>query len=233
MWRPAVLMPAGNLPPPLNETQPLFDTYALGWDVRDYHGVRVVMHGGGVYGSITRLVLIPDRNIGFFLATNSEEAALLTGLQYELLDHYLGAPRRDWPHAFQAYLTQRYNGAVAALSAPAAAPAQAGPSLPLDNYAGDYRDPWFGTIRISEENGHLAVAFPHWPGINATLEHWQYDTFRTRFNDPGVEPAYVTFQLDADGRPDRITMRSVSPVADFSFDYQDLAFRRVPARTSP
>jgi CubicO group peptidase (beta-lactamase class C family) len=233
MWRPAVLMPAGNLPPPLNETQPLFDTYALGWDVRDYHGVRVVMHGGGVYGSITRLVLIPDRNIGFFLATNSEEAALLTGLQYELLDHYLGAPRRDWPHAFQAYLTQRYNGAVAALSAPAAAPAQAGPSLPLDNYAGDYRDPWFGTIRIRKENGVLAVDFPHWPGISATLEHWQYDTFRMRFNDPGVEPAYVTFQLDADGRPDRITMRSVSPVADFSFDYQDLAFRRVPARTSP
>jgi CubicO group peptidase (beta-lactamase class C family) len=233
MWRPAVLMPAGNLPPPLDATQPLFNTYAFGWNVRDYRGVRVVMHGGGVYGSITRLVLIPERNIGFFLATNSEEAALLTGLQYELLDHYLDAPHRDWPHAFQAYLVARYNGAVAALSAPAAAPAQAGPSLPLDNYAGDYRDPWFGTIRIRKENGVLAVDFPHWPGISATLEHWQYDTFRTRFNDPGVEPAYVTFQLDADGRPDRITMRSVSPVADFSFDYQDLAFRRVERPPSP
>ena len=54
-----------------------------------------------------------------------------------------------------------------------------------------------------------------------------------RFNDPGVEPAYVTFQLDADGRPDRIAMRAISPVADFSFDYQDLAFRRVAARPSP
>ena len=230
MWRPAVLMPPGNLPAPLDQTQPIFNTYALGWNVRDYRGVRVVMHGGGVYGSITRLVLIPERNIGFYLATNSEEAALLTGLQYELLDHYLGGERRNWPEAFQTYLTSRFQRAVTAVTAPATPPAHVGPSLPLARYAGAYSDPWFGTIRISEANGALAVAFPHWPGISATLEHWQYDTFRMRFNDPGVEPAFVTFQLDAQGRVDRITMRAISPIADFSFDYQDLLFTPVAAR---
>ena len=39
------------------------------------------------------------------------------------------------------------------------------------------------------------------------------------------EPAYVTFNLDADGKIDRITMKAVSPLADFSWDYQDLLFR--------
>ena len=34
----------------------------------------------------------------------------------------------------------------------------------------------------------------------------------------------MTFQLDAQGHVDRITMRVISPVADFSFDYQDLLF---------
>ena len=230
MWRPAILMPAGNLPAPLDQTQPMFNSYALGWNVRDYRGVRVVMHGGGVYGSITRLVLVPERNFGFFLATNSEEAALLTGLTFELLDHYLGAERRDWPAAFQNFLTARFEGAVSALAAPGAAPARVGPSLPLARFAGAYRDPWFGTIRISERDGGLAVAFPHWPGINATLEHWQYDTFRMRFNDAGVEPAFVTFSLGAQGNVERITMRAISPIADFSFDYQDLLFTPVAAR---
>jgi hypothetical protein len=35
----------------------------------------------------------------------------------------------------------------------------------------------------------------------------------------------VTFALGADGAVDRIGLRAVSPLADFSFDYQDLDFR--------
>ena len=29
--------------------------------------------------------------------------------------------------------------------------------------------------------------------MGGTLEHWQYDTFITRFDDKNIEPAYVTF----------------------------------------
>ena len=66
--------------------------------------------------------------------------------------------------------------------------------------------------------------------MTGTLSHWQYDTFRTDWDDAAIEPAYVTFALDADGEVDRITMKAVSPLADFSYDYQDLEF--VPARAS-
>jgi hypothetical protein len=37
----------------------------------------------------------------------------------------------------------------------------------------------------------------------------------------------VTFSLDAEGKVDRITMKAVSPIADFSYDYQDLLFTPV------
>jgi hypothetical protein len=37
----------------------------------------------------------------------------------------------------------------------------------------------------------------------------------------------VTFSLDADGKVDRVTMKPVSPIADFSYDYQDLLFTPV------
>ena len=66
--------------------------------------------------------------------------------------------------------------------------------------------------------------------MSGPLEHWQYDTFITRFTDKTIEPAYVTFNLDAEGKIDRITMKAVSPLADFSFDYQDLLFRPVEVR---
>lgn len=224
MWNPMILTPVGQQPEPLRASQPMFSTYALGWTVQDYRGARLIWHGGAVFGSLAAVALLPERNVGLYIAVNSEEGEVVRGLMYELLDHYLGLPRDTWPEKLHDFRQQRTQAAIAALRAPAAQPARIGPSLPLARYAGDFTDPWYGTINVREENGHLTVAFPHTPGLSATLDHWQYDTFVTRFNDPIMEPAYVTFQLDAQGHVDRITMRVVSPVADFSFDYQDLLF---------
>jgi len=110
----------------------------------------------------------------------------------------------------------------------AAAPAKVGPSLPLERYAGDYADPWYGPIAIRARDGKLVIDFKQSPGMVGELEHFQYDTFRTVWRDKQTEPAYVTFQLAADGQIDRIQMKPVSPLADFSFDYQDLDFRPIP-----
>ena len=49
-----------------------------------------------------------------------------------------------------------------------------------------------------------------------------------RFDDPNIEAAYVTFAIGADGKVERITLKPVSPIADFSFDYQDLLFTPAP-----
>ena len=58
----------------------------------------------------------------------------------------------------------------------------------------------------------------------ADLQHWQYDTFKAHWRDRTIEDAFVTFSLKADGSVDHFTMVAVSPLADFSFDYQDLYF---------
>ena len=56
---------------------------------------------------------------------------------------------------------------------------------------------------------------------------------RQVFDDKSIEPAYVTFSLDADGKVARATMKAASPLADFSYDYQDLAFTPVAAASGP
>ena len=66
--------------------------------------------------------------------------------------------------------------------------------------------------------------------MEGPLTHYQYDTFKTNPKLDWVEPAYVTFSIDADGKVDRVTMKPVSPAADFSWDYQDLLFTPVEDR---
>lgn len=224
MWEPVTPEPISPLPASLAGTQASFQAYGLGWEIRDYRGTRIVWHSGGLFGFTSIVVLIPDRKVGFAIELNSEEIEPRFGLMYELLDHYLGLPRQDWPARFGAYRRERIAAAEAAIGAKAQAPAKAGPSLPLAAYAGQYADPWYGTIGVHAAREGLKVDFPHARGLTATLEHYQYDTFVVRFSDPQMEPAYMTFQLGADGRVERVTMKPVSPIADFSFDYQDLLF---------
>jgi CubicO group peptidase (beta-lactamase class C family) len=228
MWAPVVLQPVGPRTGPMALTQPMFNTYALGWDVRDYRGTKIVWHGGAVFGFQTAVVLIPDKNVGFSIEINSEDGEIIIGLMYELLDHYLGLPADTWPEKIRAQKAQRVQEALKAYRTVAAKPAKVGPSLSLDHYLGTYSDPWYGNIEIAQSKGGLTIDFKSTPRMGGALEHWQYDSFITRFEDKTIEPAYVTFGLDADGKVEHITMKPVSPLADFSYDYQDLLFTPVP-----
>jgi CubicO group peptidase (beta-lactamase class C family) len=228
MWQPVVPLPITPLPGALADATPSFRSYALGWVAQDYRGHRVITHNGATLGFRAIIMLLPEKNVGFALAMNSEDGPFLAGLQFELLDHYLGLPKRDWPKAFAEFIAGRNARGLEAVRAAAASRPESKPSLPLPAYAGRYTDVWYGPIEITEDSGALAIDFLQTPGMRAKLEHWAYDTFVARWQDPLTEPAYVTFSLDAGGQPERITMKAVSPVADFSYDYHHLEFRPVP-----
>lgn len=221
-WTPVVLTPAEGFPEEFDAVAPNMQAYALGWTVQDYRGEKLIWHRGAVFGSLAAVALLPERNIGIYVAVNSEEGEMIRGLVYELLDHYLGVARAGWPEKLREFRIARAEGAAKMLAAPAAKPVKAGPSLPVARYAGDYVDPWYGPVQIRQANGRLTINFPHSKGMNGSLDHWQYDTFRTNFVDKQIEPAFVTFTIDANGKVERVKMKAVSPIADFSYDYQDL-----------
>ncbi len=230
MWTPVVMQPIEPRPPSLASTTPLFDTYALGWEVRDYHGAKIVWHGGAVLGSQSIVVLLPEKNVGFAVEINSEDGQVLYGLMYELLDHYLGLPDQDWPAKFQAYRASRLAKAAELVNTRAAAPAKVGPSESLDAYVGTYKDNWYGDIVVGRDGDHLTIDFRSTPRMSGSLDHWQYDSFVTHLSDKTIEPAFVTFALGLDGHVSHVTMKPVSPTADFSFDYQDLDFTPVATK---
>ena len=88
----------------------------------------------------------------------------------------------------------------------------------------------YGDITIAEENGRLVLRFSHSPALTGDLEHWQYDTFVARWRQANIPDAYVTFALGPDGAIKTMEMAAVSPVADFSYDFQDLLFRPADAQ---
>ena len=192
----------------LADATPQFRGYALGWVVQDYRGHKIIQHGGGTQGFRAVVVLIPEKNVGFAIVNNSEDNEFVPGLEYELLDHYLGLPKHDWPKAFEDFFDERNADGLEAQQA--AEPRARGPRPRCRSRATRANTPIRGTGRSPSENaGRLSIDFKQTPGMVAPLEHWAYDTFVARWPDPLIEPAFVTFALDAAGKPARITMKAL------------------------
>jgi CubicO group peptidase (beta-lactamase class C family) len=217
-------MPMTDPPAELAALRRNFNGYALGFNVLDYRGRKVVTHTGGLPGYVSRLLLVPDLEIGVAVLTNQESGEAFNSIAYHVADHYMGAPATDW---IQAYLTvsrrQQADTRAAEDKASAARDRTSSPSLPLDRYAGVYEDAWYGRVEVTLENARLVMRFVPTPSMIGDLEHWQHDTFVVRWRDRELRAdAFVTFTLGPDGRIAQATMKAVSPATDFSFDFQDL-----------
>jgi len=225
MWAQQMVMPIREVPPEIKGLQRNFSGYGMGWGLRDYKGRKLVSHPGGVAGFVTRVTLVPEENLGIVILTNAEEDNAFDAVLFHILDAYLGGPTEDYISAFKVVEDKERKEADEKMNKASQARAvDSKPSLPLEKYAGDYSDPWYGRVTIRPENAALVLNFERAPQGIADLQHWQYDTFKARWRDRTVEDAFVTFTLRPDGSIDHFTMVAVSPLADFSFDYQDLYF---------
>ncbi len=226
MWSPQTILPIGDPPPALAGLKPNFADYALGWGLRDYHGRKLVGHTGGVGGFVSRVMLVPEENLGVVVLTNAEEDGAFDSILFHLLDHYFNLSATDWIAAYKSREdTQEKEAAETIKKAEAARAADSKPSLPLDKYAGRYTDAWYGPITIRTEGAGLVITFDHTPTMIGDLQAWQHDTFKAHWRDRTIEDAFITFALNPDGSIDHAKMAAVSPLADFSFDYQDLLLK--------
>ncbi|MBX6364438.1 MAG: serine hydrolase [Gemmatimonadetes bacterium] len=231
-WTGVTIMPIGSAAPELKAYQPNFAEYGLGWNLRDYRGRKLVTHTGGLSGMTSRTLLVPSERIGIVVLTNSESPAS-TALAWTILDRLLRAPATDWIGGFRAaQRREEQEAADVERKAQAARAASSRPSLPLERYAGRYEDAMYGEATITTEAGRLVLRFRHSPAFTADLEHWQYDTFVARWRRANIPDAYVTFSLNPDGSIASFRMAAVSPLADFSYDYQDLRFVPAPAASA-
>ncbi|MEY3398965.1 MAG: hypothetical protein RL220_1559, partial [Bacteroidota bacterium] len=138
-----------------------FSGYGLGWELMEYQGYKVVSHGGGYDGMISKTVLVPELNLGFVILTNNINS-LPSCLAYELLDEFIGVPvaeQKDWLALFydfrKADLDEEANREKVLEEAKVK---NTKPSADLAAYAGTYRSDMYGDIEVSvRQEGGLDI----------------------------------------------------------------------------
>lgn len=227
MWTPQTLIKSGR---GLYNTH--FSAYGLGWFLSDVNGYFQATHTGGLLGIVSQVVIIPELDLGIIVLTNQQSGAAFNAISNTLKDGYFDIKGKD---RIKSYNDRRLAGEreedsiVSAVENAIAAQLKSKSAQPkLSNYTGTYKDPWFGDVIISNQNKNLHFRSDKLSDLTGTMTFYKGTTYVVRWNDPSLKAdAFVTFSLDIEGKANGFTMSPISPLTDFSYDFQDLNFKKV------
>jgi CubicO group peptidase (beta-lactamase class C family) len=235
-----------NTPKPVNrwqrENMPTrhFNGYGLGWELMEYRGHKIVSHGGGYDGMISKTVLVPEINLGFVILTNNINS-VPSALTYEILDAFLMqmdkkgkwiGEKKDWISLFKGFRDDELRSTQEALKADSAAQVKnTRMSLALANYCGIYSSEMYGDVLITMDDnprspfGGLKIDFAQTALFKGQLKHWHYDTFELTWSTQMMLPrGKATFVLNSDGKPIELKVIVDNP----DFDFSELVLKRNP-----
>ncbi|MFA8450352.1 MAG: serine hydrolase [Bacteroidales bacterium] len=197
-----------------------FKAYALGWQVFDYEGKKIVTHNGGADGMISQTVLIPELKIGFVILTNASSGLYYPNL-YKTLDVILdkkNAP--DWSKlileskkAKSKLLTQKVDQEKLPMC------------LEQKDYIGVYGGDIYGNAKVSfikkGNQNELYLELLPTPMFKGILKHISLNTFEIKFPEaPGLPSGTVNFLVNEKGIPYKIIIDIPNP--DFNFKELEL-----------
>lgn len=199
-----------------------FKGYAQGWFVMDYNGRKVIHHGGGLPGYITKAVLVPEEALSIVVLTN-DMSSVPTMMMYAAIDAIMGRPFDTRLEQFLAF-KQRSDDREAAEKEARLNTKKEDPKLAkLDAYVGVYRDEMYGDAKVERKGEGLSLTFsPASTLFAGALSSWDDHAFRWDHQDPFLTFGVISFEMkgkEASGFTVEL------PNYDFHFDKLD--FRRV------
>lgn len=208
-----------------------FAAYGLGWNLSDASGHFQVMHTGGLAGIVTQVTMIPELHLGIIVLTNQQSGAAFSAISNTIKDSYFGAPKTDW---IKQYNEGRLRNEARAKEITdkiwSDIEAQSGSKKmapDLTAYAGSFVDNWFGEVTIDQQKGELYFRSAKSPKLQGPMYFYKGNTFIVKWNDRTLDAdAFVLFRLDQQGKASGFSVEAISPLTDFSFDFQDLDFHR-------
>ncbi len=184
-------------------------SYGLGWGIQHYEGYRVFQHGGATDGMTSRLVLLPEKNLGVIVASNLY-CNFRPAVTNYVLDAILGIEREtDWHEVFYgAYLETKASAMERRREIEARRVPDTGSGLPPVSYTGQYVHPVYDDAEVFiDEHGSLALQLWGDPEMIADLEHWHYNTFRASWRNKSMREKFITFDLDQFGNVSRMNVK--------------------------
>ena len=190
MWSPHTVMSVSQAA--MERTpETHFRCCGLGWMLSDYAGRRLIGHGGGYDGMYSRVLLIPEEQLGIVVLTNSM-TGLSSSLATAIADQYLGRDPGGWvTEARERDVNNRKDFLARIASAVAAPEEQTEPPFAEQLSVGQYRCPLYGDAEIRLEGEKLVLALQPNPDLVADLEYLSDSRWRIRWRK--------TFAWFADG----------------------------------
>lgn len=175
-------------------------TYGFGWNIYDYKGKRVLTHGGATDGFNTAMYLMPELNLGIIVVGNTFNS-LGNAVANQVMDAYLGENDTDWS---ERYLNGYKNAYARATEARQKIHDErvknTKPTLPLESFVGKYQSQGYGKIEVIKTGNELTLRFWNDNHLEATLEHWHFDTFRAVWKNRAMREEFMQFHLDKSGK---------------------------------
>jgi CubicO group peptidase (beta-lactamase class C family) len=227
MWTPQTIIPVRN--PGAYNTH--FAAYGLGFGIADVKGYKQLSHTGGLEGMVTQITMIPELNLGIIVLTNQQEGGAFVSITNQIKDAYFNITGTD---RVTEYSSNRSKSVAAANKITDSIwneikLAQKTRTAKIDNtlYTGAYKDSWFGEVTISVKNDKLWFDSKRSPKLTGEMFPYKGNSFVVKWRDRSMDAdAFVNFSLDMEGKASGMKMQAISPLTDFSFDFQDLDFVR-------
>jgi len=227
MWTPQTIVPVAENTPYNTH----FAAYGLGWFLSDVKGYKEVNHTGGIDGMVTKITLIPELKLAIIVLTNQESGAAFSAITNQIKDSYLGITGRDWIKNYSEQVKAAQQGADAVMAGVWQQVDLMQHNATTVDYmpiTGTYHDNWLGDVVISMKDGKLWFNAKHSPKLNGQVLPYKGDTFVIKWAYRSMEAdAYAMFSFDENGKPSGLKLKPISPLTDFSFDFQDLDFKKV------
>ena len=208
-----------------------FSGYGLGWFLKDIKGNMEVSHTGGLSGMLSKVVMIPDINLGVVVLTNSSNdgAGVFASVTQTIVDSYLGLDDHHLVEKYAAYFNKKKSNADSVVNSIwKTIEKKSKTPVNASAYAGMYKDNWFGKVEVYQKDGEWWFRSLRSPQYTGKMYFYNANTFAIKWNDRDMEAdAFAIFCLDENGKAQNIKMKGISPTIDFSFDFQDLHFKRI------
>jgi CubicO group peptidase (beta-lactamase class C family) len=187
-------------------------SYALGWVIQQTPNGTIVWHNGGTPGFGAYIGLVPDREVGVIVLTNTVNMGMPDAVGLWTLERLLGNPEAD--HVAERLKAARANFETAAKLF--AKPANPRPFPPLAPLAGGFSHPSLGTAAVGLDGEALVMELPA-TGAKLRLEPWDGEVFTAKLLPIGrfaavadnlgpLPNGFVQFQIDKGAKLNRLRL---------------------------
>ena len=219
------LQPAIGLPNTAAEQRGYWEVlngaYGMARQTAIYRGHLMTMHGGDLPGFHSQVSFLPKEHLGVIVFVIGNHTAPLYNLvSYNIYERLLGMDQTPW---IQRILDIRLKGKEADKQARAKAGEDrvpnTKPSHALADFAGDFENPAYGTLKIGFKDNSLQFDFHK---IRMPLAHFHYDRFDTADDEQDGKWS-VNFRTNPQGDVEQAVM---------SLDEAEAVFTRKPGKVA-